>query len=301
LPAPVRNKLLSAIRGVLRPVVRYLIASGITFPTVNRMLKELYVQVAETEFALPFKRLTDSRVSLVTGINRKEVSQLRRRKRESAELRAVEGTTVTRVLGRWAAGPPYASADGAPRRLVYESTDPKIATFASLVRELGPDVPVRSVLDELVQIGAAELSGDGHVTLLQQTHIPATGVDGKLTLLGSDPGELFATIVHNISEPDDPRLQRKAAYDNIGSDALPELRQKARELGEEFIRRANSLLASYDRDRNPAAPGGKRSRYVLGTYVFEEEVEPGKPTAAPSEERPPGRIRKRRNEDTDEE
>lgn len=294
MPPPATTKLLSAIRGVLRPVVRYLIASGITFPTVNRMMKELFIQVAEQEFALPFKRLTDSRVSLVTGLNRKEVSQLRRRKPESTRLQAVERTTVTRVLGRWTAGPPYAAADGFPRRLVYEATDPKRVTFARLVRELGPDVPVRSVLDELIRLGAADLSSDGHVTLLRETYIPATGAEGKLTLLGSDPGELFSTIVHNIGDPEHPWLQRKVAYDNIGTDALPELREKARELGEEFVRRANALLASYDRDRNPAAPGGTRSRYVLGTYAFEEGTDSAKTPAKPAAPSPPGRIRRQR-------
>jgi hypothetical protein len=169
-----------------------------------------------------------------------------------------------------------------------------LPTFTQLVNELGPDVPPRSILDELLRLGTAELSEDGRVTLLQETHIPLAHDDAKLTLLGTDPAELFSTIVHNIDCPEEPRLQRKVAYDNIGSDAFPALREEARRLGEEFIRRANALLARYDRDRNPEAPEGMRSRFVLGTYAFEEQPQSDSvPKVAPAQPRPPGRIRRR--------
>jgi hypothetical protein len=294
IPAGSKEKKLSAIRRMLYPVVRWLIASGITFPTLHHMLKELYVDVAEREFALPFKRLTDSRVSLITGLHRKEASQLRDRRTVSVELGSVEGTPVTRVLGRWMGDPDYVSPDGTPKPLIYKADDPQTPTFTALVCDLGPDVPPRSILDELLRLGLVALSADGIVTLIREVNIPGADTDGKLTLLGSDPAEMFSTIVHNIEHPQEPWLQRKVAYDNVGSEALAALREEARQLGEEFIRRANALVARYDRDRNPAAPGGTRSRFVLGTYALEEEIEPGSaPKADPKQQRPPGRIRRK--------
>ena len=94
-------------------------------------------------------------------------------------------------------------------------------------------------------------------------------------ILANDPGELFTTIAHNFDEPETPWFQRKVDYDNIGSDSLLELRQAAKAAGEEFIRVANALLAGRDRDRNKRAPGGRRSRVVMGAYYFESDVEPG--------------------------
>ena len=296
LPRALKEQFATAIRRMLRPVVRQLIAYGVTYPAFNRMVRELYIEVADQHFALPFKRQTDSRVALVTGINRKEVSQLRRR-RKIAKVDAVEveDTVMTHVIGRWMAGPPYADATGHPHRLPYESESARTASFARLVRQVGPDVPVRSVLDELLHSGVVELLPDGDVCLRREAHVPAAGAEGKLTLLGSDPAEVFSTIVHNIEHPEAPRLQRKVVYDNIGADALPELSQAARDIGEEFIRRANALLASYDRDRNPEAPGGKRTRVLLGSYYFEEEAAPSEPPpAAEDTSRPPGRIRRSR-------
>jgi hypothetical protein len=190
-------------------------------------------------------------------------------------------------------GPPYSDTRGRPRPLPYESHRARAATFARLVRERGVDVPIRSVLDELVRTGVVEMSDDGVVRLLQEANVPSGDLEGKLTLLASDPGELFSTIVHNVEQPESPWLQRKVVYDNVGSDALTSLRDASRTTGEEFIRRANVLLAAHDRDRNPDAPAGARSRVVLGVYYFEEsEAESARTdkTAAPL----PGRIKRRR-------
>lgn len=288
ISANLKTQFLAAMRRLFRPVVRQLIHYGIAYPAATQMLKQLYVEVAEQDFALPFKRQTDSRLAVVTGIHRKEIAQLRRDVGEDATV-AVEDTPVTHVIGRWSSGPPYATAEGVPLPLFYESVDDRVPTFVRLVHSLGIDVPARSVLDEMLRLDAIELRADGSVVLQQQAFIPPSGVEGKITLLGSDPAELFATIASNIENPDEPRLQRKVVYDNIGGEALPEIRERAAQVGDEFLRRANTLLASYDRDRVPEAPGGRRSRVVLGVYYYQEDdVNPSDRTKA----RTPGRIRR---------
>ena len=70
--------LLRALRHALRPLVRLMIAGGVTLPALIEMLKGLLVDVADKEFGLAGKAPTDSRVSLVTGVHRKDVSRLRR-------------------------------------------------------------------------------------------------------------------------------------------------------------------------------------------------------------------------------
>jgi len=286
------------MRRLLRPIIRQFMAAGITYAAFDRLVREVFVEVAEKEFAVPFKRQTDSRISLVTGINRKEVAALRQNLDARRSAVEVEDSLVTHVIGRWMAGSPYATPDGVARRLPYEADAPRAPSFARLAREVvGADIPVRSVLDELLRLGVAELSADGEVALKQEAHLPAADTEGKLSLLGSDPAELFKTIAHNIDHADSPWLQRKVVYDNIGSEALTQLKSEARRVGEEFIRRANALLASYDRDRNRDAPGGDRARVVLGAYYFEETAE--RPDDAQSSQhkkqsRPPGRIRRPR-------
>ena len=295
-----KTQFAAALRRLLRPMVRRMIAYGLSYPAFAQIAKQVFVDVAEEEFGLAFKRQTDSRVALVTGIARKEIAQLRRRRRDAGELPEVEETLVTHVIGRWMAGPPYATPDGIPRRLPYESATAATPTFARLVREIGGDIPVRAVLDELLRLGSAVLAGEHEVELRREVHIPAEGAEGRFTLLGSDPAELFGTIAHNIEQPDATWLQRKVSYDHVGAAALPALREEARQAGLDFVRRANALVASYDRDRTPDAPGGARTRVAVGVYYYEEPVapepEPEAPPAAPAPTappRPPGRIRRK--------
>jgi hypothetical protein len=293
LSKALKAKFAAAIGRMMRPVVRQMIAYGISYPAFEQMVKGIFVEVAERDFLLPFKRQTDSRLAVITGISRKEIAQLRREPQAADEPPEIEDTVTTHVIGRWMAGPPYATPDGVPRRLPYEGNSAQAPSFSCLVRELAVDIPVRSVLDELIRSGGVELQPDGAVVLRQEGHISRTDVEGKLALIGTDPAEVFSTIVHNIESPEKPWLQRKVVYDNIGSEALGQLEEEARRVGEEFLRRANALLASYDRDRNPGGSGGRRSRVVLGAYYFEEQ-EPAEqpPTGAQEGTAPPGRIRR---------
>lgn len=296
--ATVKKHFVASLRRALRPIVRQAIAHGVSYPAFARMLKRLYVEVADDGFRLAFKRQTDSRVALLTGITRKDIAALRKPRGDGdgdEEIVDVEDSVATFAVGRWLAGPPFATPDGRPRRLRYESEDATEATFSNLVRSLGLDIPVRAILDELIRLGSVELDARGEVTLVREAHIPPSGIEGKLALLGSDPAELYSTIAHNIEDQETPWLQRKVAYDNIGSDALAALREEARRTGEDFVRRANALLSSYDRDRHPEAPGGRRSRVALGVYYYEEVSPKTDDQAGPAEKPtgPPGRIKKR--------
>ena len=58
--------------------MRALIAQGVTAPALYRLLKRLYVEVAEREFRLDGERPTDSRISLLTGVHRRDVKAFRR-------------------------------------------------------------------------------------------------------------------------------------------------------------------------------------------------------------------------------
>src|SRR3974390_1739599 len=80
-PGEPPRALTQAIVRLLRPLVRVLIAHGVTFPMLAQLLKDIYVDVAEGAFPLSGKAQTDSRLSLLTGVHRKDVRALRGRGR----------------------------------------------------------------------------------------------------------------------------------------------------------------------------------------------------------------------------
>ncbi len=268
---PLQSALVTAAHRILRSLVRQLIRHGITFPVASKLLKRVYVEVAAEEGKLPGRKLSDSRIALLTGIPRKEVARLRHLAEPESEL-PLDAHFATRLISRWTSDPRFQTPDGEPQILPFDE-EGGTPNFSELVRLVGQDIPPRAVLDELVRVGAVEVSRARDVRLLARRYIPVTGTAEKVDMLGTDASEFIETVGHNITAPpDEAYLQQKIEFDNVGSRGAPILRRRLRELAEPFLRQVEDLMARYDRDRNPTAPGGERIRVVLGAYYFEEKA-----------------------------
>ena len=98
----IETKLLDAARRILYPLVRILLRNGIPSDAMTELVRQTYVDVAESEFAIDGKRQTTARISVITGLNRKEVARLRGsvalseddQKRVTAELEAQRDATL---------------------------------------------------------------------------------------------------------------------------------------------------------------------------------------------------------------
>jgi hypothetical protein len=70
------HALSSALMRLMRPLVRLLLRRGVSFKAFSDLVRWLYVDVAVEEFGINRRKQSVSRVSVVTGLNRKEVSRL---------------------------------------------------------------------------------------------------------------------------------------------------------------------------------------------------------------------------------
>ena len=66
-PVIPRSSLISAIRRLLSPLAKLMLAQGITYPFLAEMLKTVLVDAARKNFGLGQKRLTHSRITVLTG------------------------------------------------------------------------------------------------------------------------------------------------------------------------------------------------------------------------------------------
>src|SRR4029079_10037301 len=97
----------------LRPIVRRLLASGVPFGVLETRLRELVVEVAESDLAIAGRRQTDSRIALVTGINRKEVRRMRARASQPVEhVPSFGRNQAATLVSRWRAGPRATDRNG---------------------------------------------------------------------------------------------------------------------------------------------------------------------------------------------
>jgi hypothetical protein len=263
-----RGGLLRATLEILRPIVRRLLAAGVPFGELEAQMRELFIDVADADLALPGRKQTDSRISLLTGINRKEVRRLRGRHPRAERPPSFGRNQAASLVSRWTADPRATDRSGRPVSIPYQAT--RGPSFVKLARQVTVDLPPRAILDELVRSGAVELLAGDRVALRADSYIPKGDAPKKLEMLAEDPPELVETMLRNIFlEDGDPLLQRKVFYDNLGSAGLDRVRRAMRQIGQRFLREANRKLSRFDRDRNPKAPGGERRYAGVGIYYFE--------------------------------
>jgi Family of unknown function (DUF6502) len=272
--------LLQGAAETLRPIVRRMLAAGIPFGLLEARLRELVIEVADEDFPLAGRRQTDSRISLMTGINRKEVRRIRARGPEAERLPSFGRNQAASLISRWRANRRATDRAGRPKPIPYKAD--RGPSFVQLVEQVTVDLPARAILDELLRTGAAKFRSDGWVVLKSDAYVPKLGRAEKLAMLREDPADLVETMLRNIfEEVSEPLLQRRVSYDNVGADGVAKLRRQVRSAAETFLRRIDKLFAKYDRDRNPKAPAGERQLAGLGVYYFESPYTKKKAQGAP--------------------
>ncbi len=112
-----------ALKKIFRPIVKYMIAQGISFPAVSQLLKSLYVEVANEEFPLADRRATDSRVSILTGIHRGEVKRLTEENVAHIEEVPAALSLGAQVVARWISDSTYLDAKKNPLPLARHASD----------------------------------------------------------------------------------------------------------------------------------------------------------------------------------
>lgn len=263
--------LFSAVLKLFRPLVRIFLRNGVPYGTFADLAKSVYVDVAVEEFGILGRKQTDSRVSIITGLNRKEVRRVKALPHFDEENEAVtQGYhRAARVISGWVRDRRFASANGQPADLPLEDTGG--VSFSELVKLYSGDVPVRAMLDELVRVDGAEYLKDGKIRLKTRAYLPDTGEGEKLGILGTDVRDLLATIDHNICSRTDHFFQRKVAYDNLPGEVLEKLRELTSDRGQALLEEMDQWLAQHDRDTNPSAGGSGRKRAGISIYYFEED------------------------------
>jgi len=265
---PKSRVLYAAIARILRPLIHILIRNGISYGTFADLAKWLFVDVANRDFAIEGRKQTISRISVITGLNRKEVKRVSDLPDPDDQASSERYNRAARVIAGWRRDKAFCTKKGGPADLPV--TGPG-ATFQTLVKKYSGDMPFRAILDELIRVGAAERTNGDRVHLLARAYLPAGDKNMKIHILGTDVAHLIASIQHNLA-PDarGPFYQRKVLYDNLPQDALPAFRQLSADSAQKLLETLDTWLSDHDRDSGPAVSGTGRHIAGLGIYYFEE-------------------------------
>lgn len=261
-----------AIKRLLKPLVRLLLARGITYPYLIQQLKAIYVEVAARDFALAGKPQTDSRLSLLTGVHRKDV---RRLGRAPADPDAVPDNVSlgARLVARWCAELPYLDAEGKPSPLPRLARADNGASFEKLVGEVSKDIRARAILDEWCRLGIVDIDANDLVHLRASAFVPAHGDDEKAYFLGLHLHDHIAAVAHNMMDRAPPFLERSVFYDDLSPAAVAEIAALSERLGMDALRKVNRRVL----ELNAQSAGGANAtdqRMTFGIYFYNEAVAP---------------------------
>lgn len=254
---------------ILKPLIAILHRESIAFEEFSQIARKIYVEVAEEKLLNAGERPSNSRISVTTGLTRRDVAQLRKLSADDL-LFDVHVNRGLRVINGWMTDSEFLQQNGLPASLPLQGED---GSFNSLVQRYSGDVPHKAMLKELQLNGIITLQDGDKVTLNNQAYIPKKSEEERLALMGQDISELIHTIDHNHhNSPEQAYYQRKVCYDNLPVEAVAQFRNMAAEDCQALLIKFNSWLVKHDRDSTPTASGNGRMRAGVGLYYFEENM-----------------------------
>jgi hypothetical protein len=228
-----------ALITLCRPLVKLLLKRGVTLPEFNQLLKKLYIDIAESEFQLPNKRQTDSRIHLLTGIHRKDVKKLRESQETEQDTVPQSVSLGGLLVSRWTALPEYLDSDNNPLPLPRHSDEQTKISFESLVRSVNKDIRPRVILDEWLHMGIVRINDDDLIELNTRAFVPEKGFDELAYYFGRNLSDHVAAAAHNLSDTDKRFLERSVYYEKLSKESVDKLDKMSRDLGMQALQSIN--------------------------------------------------------------
>lgn len=278
----------SILQAVLRPLVRFCLKRGVRLHEISESLRETLVQEAKALIEEASGESSVSKISVVTGLNRVEVTKLLRGARPSK--RNHDG--LNRIIGLWSQSAKFRDpTTGHPRALTFQGLQ---SEFAELVARVSKEMNHYPILFELERIGAIAYEGE-LVKLLAVEYTPTGDVEHGLTVLSEEIDTLLQTVEDNLSvRQQSPDLHLRTSYDNIDPGLLEEIRKWILGRGASFQKEIREYLAQRDRDINhQISQSSERAKVSVSVFSLGRIIEP------PKQVKPRKRGRKRKATEED--
>lgn len=275
-PPSLPASLLKALKHVMRPLVRLMLRKGVTYTLFADLLKEVFVDVAEREFRLDDKAPSDSRISLLTGVHRKDVRRLRNTDDTHLNTLPENVTIGAQLVNAWT-NTPFCTSAGQPLPLPRLASVGGDCSFDALVAQVSTDIRARVVLDEWLRLGIVHVDEQDRVHLEVQAFVPQHGFDEKAAYLGHNLHDHGCAAVHNLSGEGPPFFERSVHYDALAPVSVEVLREAVAGEGMQALLSFNRLAAELEsHDLQSLEP---RQRITIGLYFYAEPTDPDPPTA----------------------
>ena len=204
----VKDHLREALALMLKPLVRLMIAQGITHAEFSETTKEVYVETALRHFE-DAGRVNKSRIAILTGLTRKEVKNVIDRTLEEVQQDKTY-SRPERVLTGWFSDPRYTGPYGIPLELPYEAAQTDSPSFVKLVKQYSGDMAPRQMLNELLVSGSV-VEVEGRYKAVRRIYKFSALSPEFIKRLGEVGYRVFSTAAKNI----DKQMEGSGYFDRM--------------------------------------------------------------------------------------
>ncbi len=250
---------------VFRPLARIMLRQRMTAADAGLQLKQAFIKAAENEIAKTGENPTNARIAIITGLDRNEVSRLRRgvdRVGDSLDESHYVNTLdrAAKVITNWPR-----DNNGKPHVLCYKGEN----SFCELVKEHSGGIPAPSMLIELERNKVATQLENKDVRLLRETFIPQHAVD-KLDIASLHLERLLSTVDHNTrTDQRDTYLQLELRFDRLNDELVKVFSQLSKEEGKIILQKWAADLESLRQERADLPEGSSNRATGIGLYFFD--------------------------------
>lgn len=246
---------------IMRPLVTWLLRTGIGYGEFCAALKALFLECAQEEQIRRQGKLTDSALSLLSGLHRKDVRDMQASSSTAAQPAPLntKATPANQVLTRWL-------ADGLPPTLPVQGPAP---SFETLAWSVSKDIHPRAVLQELQRLGLVN-EDDNHATLKAEAFMPDAQHQEAQQLFASSVSDHLCAGVHNLTASDGKKFMEQSVFaDGLSESSAQALAQLANRLWRHVLTamvKAAVPLCEHDE------PLGGSHRLRLGMFCWSADT-----------------------------
>ena len=252
---------LNCTLNVMDQLVRWLVKSGIGHHEFSDAMRSLFYNAALEELEQLEQKKTDSALSLLSGLNRREVSQLRqinagKPQKLNTCVTAPRSNVPSRVIALWVALdlPHIIPTSGAE------------CSFEALVRQISSEKHPRSILAELIRLKLVIETGQ-YVWLQTQHLVPNPTQDINEQILSDNVADHLAAGITNLSTQPHAFLEQSVCVEHLSLASVEQLKMMSQQLWAQY---AEQIFVQVKRcvEIDQANPDASY-RFRVGIYQYD--------------------------------
>lgn len=252
-----KSSTLDQVLIIMEQLALWLIRSGVGHTEFATAIKPIFLQQSLEETTRIKGKQTDSAISLLSGLHRRDVSALR----ENIENKNVYPTTTAtsipaQVIGKWI-------AQEWPDQIPQNGTAP---SFEALVQSISKDIHPRSVQQELERLQIVSVDQE-HIRLLQQAFTPDPQALETRQMVAQNIADHLAAAVHNLTSASPNKFLEQSVFaDGLTRESALQLEQLSREIWQtNMLKVLRTAIELCEKDQNMK---GNNQRFRLGIFSF---------------------------------